>query len=325
MLAQFVVDKTVGGGELHQQQRMRHAERGMDLGAVHRRRQFLQALGNVPAGRLRQGTGGVARRIYRGAEKLCDALPHQCHGRHDGNAQQLLKGPGVDVKTFLRRLVHVIQRQYDGPAELAQFKRQFEVPLQVAGIDHLDDQVGRRKGRRRAGVFVHRDRRAARRPRADTSAPADHRLPDHAGNGCSADRPRWPHRSRSAPCIRDRRDGFRPSAPRCGAVLDTASNSVVLPPPGRPTSAMRRRRSPRNKGVRRGTLTSVMRGLFHQKRLKPALKPVFELQPRLQPLGLLEGFLEHLPVQFVELVRIDAILCRPAGFRRAGCAGAAAG
>jgi hypothetical protein len=43
-----------------------------------------------------------------------------------------------------------------------------------------------------------------------------------------------------------------------GAVLDTALNSVLLPAFGMPTSAMRKRRSPRNRGVRSGTVDLVI-------------------------------------------------------------------
>ena len=54
----------------------------------------------------------------------------------------------------------MIQRQHNGPPELAQFQRQLEMALQTGGIDHLDDQVGRGEGCGRAGLLVHRDRRA---------------------------------------------------------------------------------------------------------------------------------------------------------------------
>jgi len=43
-------------------------------------------------------------------------------------------------------------------------------------------------------------------------------------------------------------------------VLDTALNKVLLPLLGIPTSAMRRRRLPRNKGVRSGMAVAVGAG-----------------------------------------------------------------
>jgi hypothetical protein len=48
------------------------------------------------ARRLRQRTGGLARRIDGAREQLRDALPHQRHGRHHRHAQQLFQRLDVD-------------------------------------------------------------------------------------------------------------------------------------------------------------------------------------------------------------------------------------
>ena len=155
MLAQLAVKIRIARGDLHQQQRVRHAKCGVYLRAVECLAQGLEAVADVLACWLRQRAGGRAHRGNRCSEQLGNALPHQRHRRHHRHAQVLLQRLDVDVQALVPRLVHHVERDDHGPAELGQFQREFQVALQTGGVDHLHDQVGRRERRGRAAGLMH--------------------------------------------------------------------------------------------------------------------------------------------------------------------------
>ncbi len=159
VLRQFVVKKRIACGDLHQQQRVRHAECRVYLRAVQRLAQGLETVADMFARRLRQRAGGSAHGGHRGGEQVRDALAHQRHGGHHRHAQKLLQRLDVDVQALVPGFVHHVQRDHHGPAELRQFQRQLQMALQARGIDHLQDQVGWRERRRRAARLVQRYRR----------------------------------------------------------------------------------------------------------------------------------------------------------------------
>jgi hypothetical protein len=160
MLAEFRLDETVAGGELEQQPLVRHAEGGVHVVAIERRRQRLQAFGDMRARRLRQRTTGAARACRRALEQFRQALPHQRHGGHHRQAHGMFQGLDIDLQAGGQRLVHPVQRHHHRPSQAAEFQGQLKMRLQPAGIDHLDDQVGRRKRHRRRAGLMHRYRRA---------------------------------------------------------------------------------------------------------------------------------------------------------------------
>ncbi len=102
------------------------------------------------------------------------------------------QGLDVDVQALLPGLVHHVQRDDHGPAQLGQFQREFQMAFQAGGIDHLNDQVRAARTARAVRPVRAPIRADARRPTADISSAIrssgaevmqgmDARQVDHAG------------------------------------------------------------------------------------------------------------------------------------------------
>ncbi len=146
-------------GHLHYQERVRDPKRFVQVGTVQRLAQRLEVVADMVAGRLWQGAGLGAYRGDRGLEQLRDTLAHQHHGGHHRYPQLLAELFAVDVQPLLPGLVHHVQRDHHGAAQLAEFQGEFQVAFQCRGIDDLDDDIGRGERGRWSAWFVHRNRR----------------------------------------------------------------------------------------------------------------------------------------------------------------------
>ena len=64
------------------------------------------------------------------------------HQRHHRTAERLGQRLGIDPDAAFARDVHHVERDQDGHAHLQQLHGQIEMTLQVAGVEHVDDEIG---------------------------------------------------------------------------------------------------------------------------------------------------------------------------------------
>ncbi len=157
-------------------------------------------------------------------------------------ARELLR---VHVNAALLGFVHLVQRDHQRAPEFHELQRQLEMMFERRGVEHLHDDVRRRKRRGRTVRLVQRNRRALVAPqqvfqrravfRIQIVRRADARQIDHA---------RFIEPDLHGAFVVDA--GCVPaSAPVLTDVLATDAKNVLLPLLGKPTSAMRSRRLPR--------------------------------------------------------------------------------
>jgi hypothetical protein len=73
--------------------------------------------------------------------QLGHALTGDRHDRHRLDAEPLPQQVVVHPHAQPRRLVHHVERQHQGPAQLGQLQREREHAAQVLGIDHVHQHV----------------------------------------------------------------------------------------------------------------------------------------------------------------------------------------
>ena len=88
------------------------------------------------AGRLASLGHRQQSRLQLGQTLFADS-----HQRHDRTAERLAQRRGVDLDAALARDVHHVERDQDGHAHLQQLHGQIEMTLQIAGIEHVDDEI----------------------------------------------------------------------------------------------------------------------------------------------------------------------------------------
>ncbi len=79
-----------------------------------------------------------------GAEQFLefgDALLAVPHGRNDRASEQQLQGRDVDADAAILRVIHHVQDEGHGLAQLQKLGAEVEVALQVGGVQHVQDQV----------------------------------------------------------------------------------------------------------------------------------------------------------------------------------------
>ena len=97
-------------------------------------------------------TGG-AEVIHGGVDLIfgdCHSDPHQffhafvldCGDGHHRDSQRLGHGLDVDGAAVGGDLIHHVQGQHHGDAHLHELQRQVEVPLDIGGVDNVDEAVG---------------------------------------------------------------------------------------------------------------------------------------------------------------------------------------
>ena len=190
VLLHLVEEVRIALGDLRHQQGWRHAEGLQDLRRAQQRRERRERGGEVFARRLRVRRRAFAHGMRGRAEQLRDAMAHDGRGGYDRHAEQRAQHAGIHVGAVGRRLVHLVQRDHQRPAEIHQLQRQFEVVFERRGVDHLHDDVRWRERRRRASGLVQRDGRALVAPqqvlqgraigRLEVVRRADARQVDHA-------------------------------------------------------------------------------------------------------------------------------------------------
>ena len=96
---------------------------------------------------------GRAEVVHGGVDLVfgdCHGDPHQflyafvldCGDGYHGDAQRLGHGLDVDGSAVGGDLIHHVQGQHHGDAHLHELQRQVEVPLDVGGVDNVDEAVG---------------------------------------------------------------------------------------------------------------------------------------------------------------------------------------
>ncbi len=135
----------------------RHAEGLADAGRFHRLHQLLAPGTQMLARRLRQRAGTLAHGLHRALEQRQDADALDRRHRHNGNAELGLEGRHVNVHALAPRLVHHVQAHDDRQTQLDQLQRQLQVPVQRAGIDDMNQDIGTRERRRRLAGLMGRD------------------------------------------------------------------------------------------------------------------------------------------------------------------------
>ncbi len=107
---------------------------------------------------------GLPRHPHHHGKQLGQADAHVRHRRHHRRAQARGEGARVDEAVFGARLVHAVEGDHHGPAQLRELQCQFQVALQVGGIHHQQQHVRRGESLLRLMRLVAGDGRPAIAP-----------------------------------------------------------------------------------------------------------------------------------------------------------------
>jgi hypothetical protein len=119
---------------------------------IEKRRKLAQGLldrgrvGEIEPARARRGRGGNDRVLQR-----LDSLLLCRDDGHDRAAEPVREALGVDPELPVPGHVHHVQRDDDREVHLQELAGEVEVPLQVRGIDDVDDQPRRARSEERLG------------------------------------------------------------------------------------------------------------------------------------------------------------------------------
>jgi len=135
----------------------------------------LELIEDVRAGQaIRQMLAHVIRLAHRAhgrGKKVGQADAHVRHRGYHRRAQLGRECAHVDEPALGARLVHAVQREHHGFAQLHQFQCQFKIALQRRGIHYHQQQIRGGEGLFGLVRFVPGRYPASGRPTADISAP----------------------------------------------------------------------------------------------------------------------------------------------------------
>jgi hypothetical protein len=117
------------------------------------RLQHLRRALRLPGRRL--GTAGRLPAVQP-LHQRTRAVLADAHGLHHGHAQFALQQRAVDGDALAARGIAHVQRHHHGQAHGARLQHHAQAQLQLGGIDHADQQVGRGLARALAGDHVAR-------------------------------------------------------------------------------------------------------------------------------------------------------------------------